>query len=432
MTRWLLYATFFSVTFEKVYWNLAGAISLADVLTVLFLVSYAIEVRHTRRQPRTILVLLAFLAAFLLVYLIGFYDLQTKEALAQFAKGMVKFLLHFLFLVSAIAYISRRPPAFYWRVLVAFAGGMAANAAYGVVQLLAARSGHNLDQLVLAPLTGGASSINIYGAVEGANVYRPNALTGDPNHLGIMLDVPLLVLTPLYLRLERGHRLRLPLALLLGFLLLVEAATLSRSGLLGLGVGFLILLVPYRGFIFTRALLAPLSGVVAVLAVVVYTRLHFFETVLRSRVQTGGGSTNAHFGVYAFIPQVLHLDPLFGLGLNNFSVYYEFVTGRTNFGPHSFYVSLIVETGLVGAAVFAAFLIYLFRRLGAARRLGRALAAARDPLAARVRPLAWGLTAALAGTMAANAFYLTMQFYYFYVFAALALALPVVFSRASA
>ena len=50
-------------------------------------------------------------------------------------------------------------------------------------------------------------------------------------------------------------------------------------------------------------------------------------------------------------------------------------------------------------------------------------------LAARVRPLAWGMTAALAGTMAANLFYLTMQFYYFYAFAMLALALPIVVTR---
>ena len=75
------------------------------------------------------------------------------------------------------------------------------------------------------------------------------------------------------------------------------------------------------------------------------------------------------------------------------------------------------------------FLCWVFRRLGAARALGRTLAAARDPLAARVRPLAWGCTAALVGTLAANAFYLTMQFYYFYVFMALALAIPVVFAR---
>jgi len=38
------------------------------------------------------------------------------------------------------------------------------------------------------------------------------------------------------------------------------------------------------------------------------------------------------------------------------------------------------------------------------------------------------MTAALAGTMAANLFYLTMQFYYFYAFAVLVLALPLAFA----
>jgi O-antigen ligase len=161
----------------------------------------------------------------------------------------------------------------------------------------------------------------------------------------------------------------------------------------------------------------------------VLSRLSYFETIIKSRLQTSGGSENAHFQVYSFVPQVLHSHPLFGLGLNTFSVYYQFVTGKTNWGPHSYYVALVVETGLVGTALFAVFLLWVFKRLHAARALGRALAAARDPLAARVRPLAWGCTAALAGTLASNAFYLTMQFYYFYAFTALALAIPVVFAR---
>ena len=105
------------------------------------------------------------------------------------------------------------------------------------------------------------------------------------------------------------------------------------------------------------------------------------------------------------------------------------MTGKSNWGPHSYYVALIVETGLVGLALFSLFVIWVFARLHAARALGRALAAAGDPLAARVRPLAWGCTAALAGTLASNVFYLTMQFYYFYVLTALALAIPVVFAR---
>ncbi len=123
----------------------------------------------------------------------------------------------------------------------------------------------------------------------------------------------------------------------------------------------------------------------------------------RSVVLTGAGTSSrrlplarpdrrrldaAHFDVYDFVPQILHLHPLFGLGLNNFSVYYEFVTGKTNWGPHSFYVALLVETGLVGTALFAVFLWYLFRAAAAlARALGRALAAARRP-ARRARPAA--------------------------------------------
>jgi hypothetical protein len=426
LTSFFFLATVFCCTFEKVHWNFGGSVSLADLLALCFLAAYAVLTRP--RVPWTTAVLLGFFAAFVLVYLIGFYNLETSDALAQYVKGFVKFLIHFAFLATGVAWLWRRGRAYYWRALAWFCGGVAFNAAYGIVQLLVARSGGNLDADVLSPITGGASQINVYGAVEGGKVYRPNALTGDPNHLGIMLIVPLLVLTPLYLRLERGHPLKRRLALLIAFLFVVELATLSRSGLLGLGVGALVLAFPYRRYLRSRALLAPLAGALAVLGIVVLTRLHFFEVVIRSRFNTSGGSQSAHFEVYSFVPQIIHSHPLFGLGLNNFSIYYEFVTGKTNWGPHSFYVSLIVETGLVGTALFAAFLLWVFLRLRSARRLGRLLAQLRHPLAARVRPLAYGFTAALAGTMAANAFYLTMQFYYFYAFLAFALAVPLVFA----
>ena len=199
--------------------------------------------------------------------------------------------------------------------------------------------------------------------------------------------------------------------------------------MLGLAVGLLVLAIPYRRRLVSRALLVPLAGIAAVLLAIVWSRRSYFEGILRERFQTSGRSEAAHFGVYDFIPQTIHSHPLFGRGLNTFSVYYEFVTGKSNWGPHSFYVALIVETGLVGTVAFFLFLRYLFARLRAARALGRRLASEGEPLARRVRPLAWGLTAALAGTLAANLFYLTMVFYYFYAVAVLALALPIVFGR---
>jgi hypothetical protein len=427
-TSFLFLASVFCVTFEKVHWNIAGNVSLADVLAIGFLVAFVAGTKRWR-VPRTSAVLAGFLAVFLLVYLIGYFDLSDSDALAQWGKGITKWAIHFAFLAAAVVWLSRRGQRYFWRTLGWFSAGIVFNATYGVLQLLDARRGGNLDASVLSPITGGASQINVYGAINGASVFRPNAMTGDPNHLGIMLIVPLLILTPLYLRLERGHRMRKWLAPTIGFLLVVEAATLSRSGLLGLGVGALILAVPYRRYLRTPQLLVPIGVAIAILAGIVLSRRSYFTTVLKSRVQTSGGSENAHFQVYSFVPHILHADPLFGLGLNTFSVYYEFVTGKTNWGPHSYYVALIVETGLVGTALFAVFLFWVFRRLHAARALGRALAAARDPLAARVRPLAWGCTAALAGTLASNAFYLTMQFYYFYAFVALALAVPVVFAQ---
>jgi O-antigen ligase len=427
----LFLTAIFCATFEKVHWNVAGTIYLADVTTIAFLAVWALDrlARPGGRVPRTVAVLLLFLVAFLLVYLVGFFNLDTKEAADQFGKGIAKWLIHFVFLVVAVAYIAGRSRRYYWRTLTWFLGGITFNALYGILQLGAAQAGHNLDSFFVKPLTRGASQINIYGAVAGSNVYRPNALTGDPNHLAIMLLVPLLVLAPIYLRLEPRHRLRLPLALLVALLLLVELATLSRSGLLGLAVGALVLAVPYRRLLWTRAAAVPLVLVALPVLFELYRRFDYFDTVIRSRLATSGKGTSAHFGVYSFIPDVLHMHPLFGLGYNNFSVYYEFVTGKTNWGPHSYYVALLVEGGLVGTLMFAAFLVYLFHRLGVARRIGRALAAAGNPEAARVRPLAWGLTAALVATLAANVFYLTLSLFYFFAFAAIALATPVVFGR---
>lgn len=426
----LFFATVVTVTFAKVQWELAGTLSLSDVLTALFLFVFVLARLDSLdgRLARCAAVALLFFVAFAVVYLIGFFNLETGQALAQWAKGMVKFVLHFLFLVAGAALVVRRGQRFYWWTLAAFCGGLALNATYGVAQLAVAElTGGNLDAALLAPLTGGGSQINVFGAVEGQNVYRPNALTGDPNHLGIELVIPLLVLLPIYLRLERGHRLRTPLMLVLGFLLVMELATLSRSGMLGLACGLAVLAVPYRHLLLSARFLLPLAGVMAVVLAVVVQRADFFETVLRARIDTSGRGASTHFLVYTFIPDVLSQHPLFGLGLNNFSVYYEFVTGRTNFGPHSFYVALLVETGLVGFALFAVFVGYLFHRLALSRRLGRALAAAGDEVARRVRPLAWGLTAALVATLVANAFYLTMSFYYFFVFALLAIVPPAVF-----
>jgi Lipid A core - O-antigen ligase and related enzymes len=119
----------------------------------------------------------------------------------------------------------------------------------------------------------------------------------------------------------------------LAFLLLVDIATFSRSGGVGLIAGALVLVLPYRRFLRSKQFLYPLGGLAVVLLGVLYLRSHFFETFLSQRLSTSGRSTSAHFAVYDFIGQILHMHPLLGLGNNNFSVYYEFVTGRRTSAP---------------------------------------------------------------------------------------------------
>src|SRR5260370_7714232 len=110
-----------------------------------------------------------------------------------------------------------------------------------------------------------------------------------------MLVVPLLALTPVYLRMERKHRLKWPLAVALAVMLLTLIATLSRSGALGLVAGLLVLAIPYRRFVWSRRLLAPLGALAVLLPSPFYSHPPFFTLVLTSPLTTPPSSHPAHF-----------------------------------------------------------------------------------------------------------------------------------------
>lgn len=430
----LLLATVFTITLANVRWTLGTAdVNISDILASVFVLAFLASRIGTRDRtwPRTALVVTGFFLLFAAIYLAGYFNLETVSDRDQWSRGMVKFVIHFVFLIAAVVHLARRSQRFYWRTLAWFTAGMVANGLYGLVELgYAETSGGNLDKLVLSPIGSfKRGGINVFGAVDGADVFRPNALTLDPNHLGIMLMVPILILLPIYLRLGRGHAWRVPLAIVLAFLALVELATLSRSGLLGIAVGVAILAIPYVRKLVSVRLLAPILGLAAVVAIIVAQRADFFAEVFRARTSLGGNSTRIHLELYDLLGPVLRDNPVFGLGFNTFSTYFEFITGRSNFGPHSYYVSVLTETGLIGGLAFLAWALYLCFRLRVLHRVGRALLAAGDAQGALVRPLAFGLTAALVGTLVANAFYLTIQFYYFFVLALFIIAAPLVFSR---
>ena len=430
----LLLATVFTITLANVRWSIGTAdVNLSDILASVFVVAFLVARAGSRDRtwPRTALVVSGFFLLFAAVYLAGYFNLETVGDRDQWLRGMVKFVIHFAFLSAAVVHMARRSQRFYWRALAWFTAGMVANGLYGLVELGYAETiGGNLDRIILTPIGSfKRGGINVFGAVDGADVFRINALTLDPNHLGIMVMVPFLILLPIYLRLEKGHRLRAPLAVVLAFLALVELATLSRSGLLGIAVGLAILAIPYARRWMSLRLLAPLAGLAAIVAIIVAQRLDFFSEVFRARTSLSGNATRIHLELYDLLGPVIRDNPVFGLGLNTFSTYFEFITGRSNFGPHSYYIAVLTETGLIGGLVFVGWIVYLMVRLHVLHCLGRRMLSAGEDAGRLVRPLAYGLTAALVGTLVANAFYLTIQFYYFFVLALFIVAAPLVFAR---
>jgi len=128
LTSFLFLATLFVATFEKVHWTFAGNVGISDILAILFLISFFVMTKRAR-VPRTTAVLLGFFAVFLLVYLIGYFDLANSDALAQWAKGLTKWVIHFIFLAVAVMWLSRRGRGYYWRALGWFSAGIVANGA---------------------------------------------------------------------------------------------------------------------------------------------------------------------------------------------------------------------------------------------------------------------------------------------------------------
>jgi O-Antigen ligase len=411
----LFLAAVFTATFTQVERAEVG-LKLFDVLGLLFVAALVAERLATRdvklRSPEAALLVAA--GALLVVYLAGAAGLETHWSRVQFAKGLGRFLVHFAVLIAAVSYLGRRPARCYWRALAALCAGIGVNAAYGAAQLVAAKAGLNLDGVVLEPLTGRPARTLEYAFSFGPRVERPRGLTTDPNHLGVMLLVPVLVLLPLSFR-GQSRRSRRSLPFVLAFLLLVEAATLSRSAAVGLAAGLAVLAWRYRRALLSRQLLTAGAAVAACLALLVAHDAGFYGRVFSARVDLRSHGQPSHLQVYEFIPPALESNALVGVGLNNFAPFSYPVTGRRDYGPLSLYVQLLVETGLVGMVVFIAFLGYCALRL----RTAHGLAARRSLEEPWFDALVWGLAAVFVGTMVANAFYLTMTFAYFYVFLAL-------------
>jgi len=409
----LLLAVLVTATWHRVAWQPFGRVTLADLLAPLFIAAVALMRPRIPREARTLMLIGAGLLA---VYLAGAVFTADR---GQLAKGLVIWVLWFAVAVAAVVHLSGRGPAFYRRALGAFIAGFCANALYGVVQyVLGTRFDVNLDRYLIDPFFPGSASsgLNLYatvavtqpdGTVIREPVYRITALTNDPNHIGVMLAIPIVIV--LALATEAVRKRALALACLAVALTGALALSQSRSGLVGLAAGLLFLAATLRTRLVRGPLAWPALAALVVGAVVILTRLDYWRGVLSKRLNPDTPGSSIHTKIYDTIPDVLGNHPLFGLGLNTFARYYEGISGRVGFGPHSLYVQALTETGLLGAAGVVILLAFT------GRCLYRAWVAGEQAIAA-------GLGAAIVATLAANVFYLTTIYPSWYALLALGIA----------
>jgi O-antigen ligase len=440
----LLLLVALTATWQKMSWEAAGRVTLVDLLQVAFVGLFAVDrlVRRDARLHPAAAVALGFVLLLAAVHLAGYLGLDTTQAIAQWAKGFAKWLLFALFLVCGVAHLARRGRELWWRVAGALVAGVTASAAYGIVQTaVRTATGVELDRVLLAPVFPGArvlganlygvvSSFDQYGVTGQAEVYRLTGFSEDPNHLGVLVGVPLLLVTALIAGARAGWaRRHRTLLTAVGMVLLTAAIlTQSRSGLLGFAVGVLFLLWWFRGRLFNRHIVVALAILAVLGGAFAAGRTQQIDQLIESRTATDNRSSQAHIEFFTLIVPVLETSPLFGIGINNFAVYYQFQTGRADFGPHSFIVATLTEMGLIGAVVWLAFLLWVASRLRVLLRAGRARSslAGDDGLDFAA---AAGLAAGFAATLAGNVFYLTMIFSAFYLVLLLIIAAPAALAR---
>src|SRR3954454_13229 len=409
----LLLAVLLTATWHRVAWQPFGRVTLADLLALPCIAAIALTRPRMPREARTLALIGAGLVA---AYLLG--AIFTAER-GQLVKGLVVFSLWFALAVAAVVHLTARGRPFYRRALHWFVAGFVVNAAYGIVQyVLGTRFDVTLDRYLIEPFFPGAvaNGLNLYatvavthadGTVVREPVYRITALTNDPNHIGILLTMPIVIV--LALATAAVRRTALLLATLAVGLTIALALAPARVGLVGLVAGLLSLAVTLRTRLARGPLMWPAITAFALGAVAIVTRLDYWRGVLDKRLNPDTPGSSIHTRIYGTIPDVLANHPLVGLGLNTFAGYYRQVSGRADFGPHSLYVQALTETGLLGAA-------------GVLVLLGFAAICLRRAWLAGDRALAAGLGAAVVATLAANVFYLTTIYPSWYALLALSIA----------
>lgn len=365
--------------------------------------------------------LMALFAAWMLA---GLASVATAPLVARvFTKDV---LIGLSLVIFYLTFTSLKDERGLMRALAWWEGSALVVAGYGVVQMVAAF--HGIDTTLPYVERFGNPDFH-YGVgapvvTRITRIFRANSFFNDPNILaGYLAAAMCMTLALRFHHADSGRRGRAAFeTAALGVMALAMLLTLSRSGILALISG-LVVVFAFMPAVLRRGRFWIASAVGVVIAGVVAAAVKMNPVILVQRLMQSFDendvSSRVHHEVFVFGLDLLRRFPLTGAGLGNFGAFYsrEADANFPNMMSHSAPISYLSETGLVGGALFVALVLVI------AWRPWRAL---RRPEVCAGRP---GLRAALAGLLGAVVAMNVANFFYDYylrtfiwVIAALAIA----------
>jgi O-antigen ligase len=286
---------------------------------------------------------------------------------------------------------------------------------YGVLQLLGLFLGFNPDVLFLSRFTWTNSQIGSYSLFNFIG-FRINSLFTDCNNFAGYLNTvfPLFFAGTLYFSKIKDNRKLFVYgigALIVGSVLVL---TFSRSGWMGLLAGLVVLLIDKRKELLKSGVVGYLLLFLMILALLIVPFKSYLFPSIEYRL-TEKASSNVHFFVMKSAFSMFLSNPLTGVGIGNFGEAYGkyFKPGFEYYNPHSAYLAILSETGLLGFLLYMAIYYYILKQILFFKRKTEGFES---------QVIGSGLLAGFVGLLIANIFYQNYTFQFFFVFLGLAFA----------
>ncbi len=195
----------------------------------------------------------------------------------------------------------------------------------------------------------------VYFANPDPHVNRLISTYFDPNYLSLCLLIPLSFSIVYWIK-YKSKKYLLYIAILLVTILL----TVSRSGILGVGVIFTTILILYiiRGIKTKKMKISIISFYIVIILLIIislnFMEIRVFERIVNSATDL---STMSRFRSWEQGIEIIKSNPVIGIGYNLLGIYNENIMGissndSTAFGNDSSIVQIITTTGIIGSFFF--------------------------------------------------------------------------------